>query len=66
MTKPTTVGGLLSGLLQRNALVVLGLTAGVTVHAALLRREIASDTWYSLLSGRVISNSGSPTTTPWQ
>lgn len=49
-----------AGVLQRNVLVVLVLCAAAGLQTVLSRSAIASDAWYSLLGGRVVSNSGLP------
>jgi hypothetical protein len=46
--------------LDQNAFVILSLAACATVQIASLRSAMQSDTWYTLVSGRLISASGPP------
>jgi hypothetical protein len=46
--------------IQQNVFVILVLAAGAALQLMVSRGAIISDAWYSLLGGRVVSNSGLP------
>ena len=49
-------------LLDRNVFVVCVLAACCAVQAEFVRSTVASDSWYSLLGGRIVADSGLPHT----
>ncbi len=51
--------------LERNVFVLVVLGVCATVHTQLLRGELASDSWYTLLGGRMIDRTGIPHTDTW-
>ncbi len=50
----------LLGALERNAFVILALAACAGAQIAFLRSALQSDTWYTLVSGRLVWGSGIP------
>src|SRR5204863_6268319 len=56
----TTAGSRLADVVQRNVFVILVLCAAAALQTVLSRAAIASDSWYSLLGGRIVANSGVP------
>ncbi len=47
-------------LLERNAFLAAVLAAGCATLARQIQRTFVSDTWYSLLAGRIVASSGVP------
>ena len=57
---PSSVGRRLLEALDRNAFVILALAACAGAQIAFLRSALQSDTWYTLVSGRLVWRSGIP------
>jgi hypothetical protein len=58
--KSASAGSRLADVVQRNVFVVLVLCAAGALLALLVQTAIASDSWYSLLGGRIVADSGIP------
>lgn len=52
--------GRITGVIDRNALLIVVLTACAAVLASSVRAATGPDTWYSLMAGRLIWNNGLP------
>ena len=52
--------GRIAGVIDRNALLIVVLTACAAVLASSVRSATGPDTWYSLMAGRLIWNNGLP------
>jgi hypothetical protein len=58
--KSASAGSRLADVVQRNVFVVLVLCAAGALLTLLSQTAIASDSWYSLLGGRIVAHSGIP------
>jgi hypothetical protein len=56
----TEPAGALRSLLDRNVFTICVLAAGCVANAVFVRSTVASDSWYSVLGGRIIVHSGLP------
>jgi hypothetical protein len=59
-TRESAADGRIAAVIDRNALLIVVLTACAAVLASSVRSAIGPDTWYSLMAGRLIWNNGLP------